>query len=111
MLLPRSPYGEDSPRRRSPITPKPCASSTYSSAPWRRATSAKAARSGGLPVIEFTPSMHTSRVGSGSRSSPGQGTRAGGIGLAAHQLVEVVGVLEAEPAHRRAARLGDLAAV
>ena len=33
------------------------------------------------------------------------------VGLLAHQLVEVVGVLEAEPAHGGAARLGHLAAV
>jgi hypothetical protein len=47
---------------RSPITPKPCASSTYSTASYRRASRANSFRSGALPVMLFTPSMQISRV-------------------------------------------------
>src|SRR3954453_5283484 len=62
IALPRMPYGEVSLAARSPSTPKPWASSTYSSAPCSRATAAKAFRSGALPVMLLTPSIATSLV-------------------------------------------------
>src|SRR6188508_1130225 len=49
IALPLRPYGLFSLAARSPITPKPCASSTYSRAPYSRATAANAFRSGALP--------------------------------------------------------------
>jgi hypothetical protein len=52
------------------MTPKPWASSTYRRASCSRARAAKAGRSGGLPVIELTPSMHSTRgAAAGPRSS------------------------------------------
>ena len=96
MLLPRMPYGHGSSATRSPITPKPCASSTYSSAPWRRATSANA-RQVGRVAGHAVDTVHADEPG--------------GVALGAQQLVEVVGVLEAEAADRGAAGLRDLAAV
>ena len=90
------PYGLVSSGRRSPITPKPCASSTYRSAPCVRAMRANAARSGVLPVMLFTPSMQIERrLAVGLRD----------------QLLEVCGVFEPEPLHRRAVTARNLAAV
>ena len=43
------------------MTPNPCASSTYSSAPSARQMSAIAASPGSLPLMLLMPSMHTRR--------------------------------------------------
>jgi hypothetical protein len=71
-------------RSRSPTTPKPWASSTYSRASLALTRARKAASWGGLPVIELTPSMQTSRGALGWRRSSRSRASRVVVGVADH---------------------------